>query len=290
VIIAVDAWTGYHLQSSHATKYNRGADYLVLIAWPLLARAASRRDRAGVCLLALSAACVLSLGPSATGRLAALVGAAVLGASWLSRRMTWRCLAAGTAALAGLTPFLLGVVAEHRSFIASHLLLTPHLHASGLHRLEIWDYMSARVLERPILGWGLWSSTAVPIRPDELARYVYADAQGIYPHNQWLQLWLETGAVGVALALTLALVVLARTAKSLAPEFQPFAYAAFASTLAISMANFEITTDSWWAALVASAYLFAALGCPAAERTSARLPAAGAAQRPATAAPDVRLG
>jgi exopolysaccharide production protein ExoQ len=130
--------------------------------------------------------------------------------------------------------------------------------------------MSARVFERPILGWGLSSSKAVPIHPDELSQYLSANTQGIYPHNQWLQLWLETGAIGAALALTLALVILARTRKSLAPDLQPFGYGAFASALTISLANFEITTGSWWAALVASGYLFAALGCHAINETSFR--------------------
>ncbi len=267
VIIAIDAATGYHLQSLVAggkstppEKYNRGADYLVLIAWPLLARASSRRDGPGVLLLAVSAVFALAFGFSATGRAAALVGAVVLGASWLSRRIVWSCLAAATAVLAVFMPLLVWLLAENRAVVASRFLVTPHLRQSGLHRLEIWDYMSARVFERPVLGWGLWSSNAVPIHPDELGQYLYANAQGIYPHNQWLQLWLETGAIGAALALTLALVALARTRRSLAPDLQPFGYAAFASALTISLANFEITTDSWWAALVASAYLFAALG------------------------------
>lgn len=269
-IIALDAATGYHLQSFVAggrstppAKYNRGANYLVLIAWPLLARASSRRDGPGVLLLAVSAVFALVFGLSATGRAAALVGAVALGASLLSRRIVWTCLAAATAVLAVFMPLLVWLLAENRAFVASRLLVTPHLRQSGLHRLEIWDYMAARVFERPILGWGLWSSTAVPIHPDEISRYLYANAQGIYPHNQWLQLWLETGAIGAALALTLALVALARTRRFLAPNLQPFGYAAFASALTISLANFEITTDSWWAALVASAYLFAALGRPA---------------------------
>jgi len=73
------------------------------------------------------------------------------------------------------------------------------------------------------------------------------------------------------LALALALLALARIRRSLTPEVQPFGHAAFASALTISLANFEITTDSWWAALVASAYLFAALGCHAINRTSLAL-------------------
>ena len=279
MIIAIDAATGYHLQSLLAggqskppEKYNRGADALVLIAWPLLARVASRRDWPGVGVLAVSAVVVLVVGFSATGRIAALVGAVVLGASLLGRRCASIGLAIATAVLVAFTPLWCRVLAENRGLIASRFLLTPHLRQSGLHRLEIWDYMSARVFERPIFGWGLWSSKSLPIPPDELGRYLYANAQGIYPHNQWLQLWVETGAVGAALALMLALVTLARTRRSLAPNLQPFAYAAFASALTISLANFEITTDSWWAALVASAYLFSLLGRHTAPGAAAAFP------------------
>jgi exopolysaccharide production protein ExoQ len=282
ITIAIDASTGYYLQSlftaatdAPATKYNRGADHLVLIAWPLLAQASSRRQWPGVFILAVSAACVLVFGVSMTGRIAALVGIVVLGASLLSRRIVSSCLVVATAVVAVFTPFWLWILGEHRALVASRLLYTPHLRQSGLHRLEIWDYMSARVFERPVLGWGLWSSKSVPIHRDELSQYLYANAQGIYPHNQWLQLWLETGGIGVALALTLALVTLTRARKSLTPNIQPFGYAAFASALTISLANFEITTDSWWAALVACAYLFAAFRCHATDETTVRPPAGG---------------
>lgn len=266
IIISADALTGYHLQSFlvvakdfAATKYNRGVDYLVLIAWPLLARVSSRRDWLGAFFITMSVVFALIFGLSATARVAAVVGTVVLGSSLLSRRLVSNCLAAATVATAIFTPLLLRVLAENRDIVASHLLLTPHLRQSGLHRLEIWDYMSARVFERPLLGWGLWSSKSVSIRPDELSQYLYANAQGIYPHNQWLQLWLETGAIGVALAAVLVLVILTRTRRSLAPNVQPFGYAAIASAFTISLANFEITTNSWWAALVASGYLFRAL-------------------------------
>jgi O-antigen ligase len=123
---------------------------------------------------------------------------------------------------------------------------------SGIHRLEIWDYMSARILERPLAGWGLGTAIGVPIRPEELATYLYADAGGIYPHNQWIELWLETGFPGVALALALVWLVLSR----IGGRWQAYALAALASALTASLLNFEITTDSWWAALAASALLF----------------------------------
>ena len=77
-----------------------------------------------------------------------------------------------------------------------------------------------------------------------------------YPHNQWLELWIETGALGAAMGLAFALLVVRRI-RRLPRPMRPFAYAAFASAVTVSCVNFEVTTDSWWAALAASGYLLA---------------------------------
>jgi O-antigen ligase len=125
--------------------------------------------------------------------------------------------------------------------------------------LEIWDYMTARVLERPLLGWGLLSAKSLPIHPDELAHYVYVRPAGIYPHNQFLELWVELGALGAVLGVVFAVLVLWRV-RRLPAGIRPFAYAAFASAMTVASVDYEIVTDSWWCALAASAVLFGMLG------------------------------
>ncbi len=111
--------------------------------------------------------------------------------------------------------------------------------------------MTAHVLERPLLGWGIGDADAIP------NAYLH-NGHGVYPHNQWLELWVETGAIGATIGLALALLVLRRISR-LAPPIQPYALAAFAAAVFISCVNFEVTTNSWWAALAASAWLFTAL-------------------------------
>jgi O-antigen ligase len=168
-------------------------------------------------------------------------------------------LAAGAQTLLMITlPVWLRLAASHRAAFATHIK------ASGIHRLEIWDYMTARVAERPVLGWGLGAANAVPIRPEELSHYRFVTPQGVYPHQQWLELWLEVGVVGVLIALAAALLVLGRIDR-LPPHTREFGFAAFATAMTISFSNFEITTDSWWAALAGTAFLI---------RTAARLEAA----------------
>ena len=85
----------------------------------------------------------------------------------------------------------------------------------------------------------------LPIHPDELSRYVYAGPRGIYPHNQWLELWVELGALGAALGLVFALLVLRRIGR-LPEAIRPFAFAAFASAMTVASVDYEVVTDSWW--------------------------------------------
>jgi len=55
-------------------------------------------------------------------------------------------------------------------------------------RLDVWRFTAREVIGHPFIGWGLDSSRAWP------------DHIPMHPHDAALQLWLETGAVGVALA------------------------------------------------------------------------------------------
>ncbi len=236
-----------------ATKYNRGADYLVLIAWPVLAHAGWRRRWWAVCALGLAMAVLLAVTPSLAARAAAAAGGVALLLAWGAPRLAAIGLAWGTAGYVVTLPATLHLLAARRSALA------PFLKPSGLHRLEIWDYMTARVLAHPLRGWGLRNASFVPIHPAELAGYLYAGPGGIYPHNQWLELWVELGALGAALGLAFALLVLRRV-RRLPASMRPFAYAAFASAMTIASVNYEVVTDSWWCALAASGLLFALLG------------------------------
>ena len=257
-IIAADSLLGHRLQPLIAghpgpgmiTKYNRGIDYLVLIVWPQLAFAAWRRRWRDIVLLAICVAVILAIGVSLAGRVAALTGIVVLAlAFWLPRAVA-PILASSTLAFAATLPFGLRMLAEHRATLA------PYLKPSGLDRLEIWDYTTARVFEHPLLGWGIAASKALPITQAEISSFVLRHDRGTYPHNQWLELWIETGAVGAAIGLAFALLVVSRIQRLAAPT-RPFAYAAFASAATVSCVNYELFTDSWWAALAATAYLLA---------------------------------
>jgi exopolysaccharide production protein ExoQ len=259
-IFLVDRALGYPLQSLFmgrslaplATKYNRGIDHLALIAWPQLAYFARRGDWRGGLLLVAGVAIIEGAGLSLAGQVGTVAGLTVLVVAYWRPRIVAPALAGATLLFAASLPLALRALALQRAAFA------PYLKISGLHRLEIWDFMTARTLARPLLGWGFGIAGELPITPEELSHFVIQHDQGIYPHNQWLGLWVETGAPGAAIAAGFALLVLSRI-RRLAPAIRPFGYATFACAMAISSVNFEVKTDSWWAALVASAYLLATL-------------------------------
>lgn len=254
-IMAADAALHFPLQRHLAprelfpgTKYNRGEDYLTLLVWPMLAFWLLQRRFARALLVAGAVLVPVAIGHSTTARVTLPLGMLTLLAAWQAPKMVMRVLTWGGVAAAATLPILLHMLAADR------LLFWRRLKQSGLHRLEIWDYMTSRVAERPLFGWGFATAKLVPIRAAEMRSYVWVDPHGVYPHNQVLQLWLETGLAGAVFGIVFVLLVLRRIAR-VPPRIAPFACAAFAAAAAVSASSFELTTDSWWAALALTAML-----------------------------------
>ena len=249
--LAFDLSLGYKISvslglPSNGTKYNRGIIHGLLLAWPLLAW--YRPQRRQMLMLGGVITIMVMIGPSATAKAAFLGALVVLLTALVLPRLCETALAVGTLLIAAPLPFVLRLIEVHRAELGEFIKF------SALHRLELWDYMSSRVLEHPWLGWGLSSASRLTINPDELQSYLWAKVSN-YPHNQFLQLWVETGAVGVALALT-GLMVGLFAIRRLSTPVRPFAYAGYAMALIVALADFEFTTDSWMAALAAMVLLF----------------------------------
>ena len=232
-----------------ATKYNRGVDYLLLLVWPIAAIAVQRRRWPALAVLAVAMLAIVAISRNTTAQLALPAAAVMLGLAWLAPRLATALLGGGSALVIVALPFALRLLSA-----GTRGELAPRIKQSLLHRMEIWDYMSAHVVERPIAGWGYHIAKSLTATADQARGYLYVENPN-YPHNQWLQLWLETGALGVALALAVLFLVLHRLSR-LPAAARPFACAAIAVALVVSLSSFELATDSWWAALAATAFLF----------------------------------
>jgi O-antigen ligase len=105
-------------------------------------------------------------------------------------------------------------------------------------RLDIWRFATARILERPFFGWGLDASRT------------FAPQIPLHTHDAALQIWLELGAVGAALA-ALFWLWLARRIDTLEAENRGVAAASAACAsayLTIGALSFGVWQE-WWLAL-----------------------------------------
>jgi exopolysaccharide production protein ExoQ len=76
---------------------------------------------------------------------------------------------------------------------------------SAGHRLLIWSFAGDRIAERPLTGWGLDASRAMPGGADPIR--LGETWMPLHPHNAALQVWLELGAPGAVLFALLAALI-----------------------------------------------------------------------------------
>ncbi|ONG47392.1 hypothetical protein BKE38_23525 [Pseudoroseomonas deserti] len=181
---------------------------------PLLAATPwSRAWRIG---LPLAGGALLLAIPGDTARIAVVAGLAAAGLAALLQRWAPGRLAAvvglALAAIILATPPLLPALLQKVAPVAERL--PP----SAIHRLVIWHFGAGRAAERPLLGWGMEASRALPGGDDrpEAARLAalgvtspglrdwfaqpHVKLMPLHPHNGPLQLRLELGTVGSLLA------------------------------------------------------------------------------------------
>ena len=126
----------------------------------------------------------------------------------------------------------------------------PKLQFSFRHRIQIWHFTAERILHWPLQGLGLEGSRAIPtgdLAPGFLP--LGNDVPALHPHNFFLQIWLELGAVGAILTCYFLFRLYEATAKQ-NPPASNFALAASAAALAIASVAFGIW-QGWWLSFMA---------------------------------------
>jgi O-antigen ligase len=244
-------------------RYDRGVTVLLLLAFPGAARLALRRRwlLLGVLIAAVGLAVFGSV--SHACKLAFLLAVPATLLALRLPRLAARLLLLALVLVAFLLPPLLpegpGIAAiQHR---------LPALPGSAIHRLAIWRFTADAIAARPIAGWGMDASRALPGGEAPVQRYFpqiaispNAQALPLHPHDAALQWRLELGLPGTLLALAvvaLALERLARARLAAAPRALALGYAAAA--LAIALLSFGAWQAWWLSTLWLSAAALAAM-------------------------------
>ena len=205
--------------------------------------------------------------PGETAKIATIIGLGVAFTAYMAPRLSARLMAAGLGLVLLATPLLFSAVVSRSPD------LSP-LPASAAHRVLIWDFVLARIEERPVLGWGMDASRSLPggrdtfddptldrfglTAPAERILFGRHSAQlPLHPHNAALHIWLETGMVGAVLAG--ALVAAMALALGAVPVITAAGLGVLASGMVTGLLSFGVWQPWWVATLMLAAVLLTAL-------------------------------
>lgn len=142
---------------------------------------------------------------------------------------------------------VLFLVAEDTVFANEYVI--SHLPKSAMHRVHIWHELMTQAGEKPLLGWGMDTSRAMPLSEHAL-NVLHLQAPPLHPHSPSLQILLEQGVVGLLLS-TLALALLLRL-WVLHPLMQDVWARATSGALIVAYFSSGVSSfgiwQSWWLA------------------------------------------
>lgn len=234
-------------------KVSQATYPLVLLFWPCARMLDAWRFRGRNLLIALIALCSI-LGAHFTGADAPIAAMVLGGLTWMGVRVIGKPFARALIPII-VAPFIFApmvVLWGVRSglFAALHELAPP----SWDHRLNIWAFTANQIVDHALRGWGIDASrtfgTAIPL----------------HTHNAALQLWLELGSVGAALAAAFFAWIAYRIVgwTGVNRRDGAMAAAALVSYLVIGGLSFGVWQE-WWLALGA----ITAIACGLAQKASA---------------------
>lgn len=232
----------------HFTVFDRGATVLSLAIWAAVSTPILRDRRAWAVLLTLATLAVALTLRSRSAMLCLLVGLVVWPVAYRLPRVAACGIGAGVLAVAlafPAAPLSMDVVARlHQS--------VPQLDNSMIHRFAIWHFAIDRIAERPLLGWGLDASRALPggteiIDDPRLPELARPDApwMPLHPHNAALQWRLELGWPGSLLAVLVVLWLLRQIVSTPSPSARASALALVSGTLVVAMLSYGFW-QAWW--------------------------------------------
>jgi O-antigen ligase len=256
-------WQNGRVVAIHPDDLTRNVVPMPFLLWPALMAASALPNRAwrlavsGALIVACAAAVLLAT--SETAKLALLAGLLALLIARLSTRLVQYAASLAWAILClAMVPLV---------FIARHLELqnADWLQLSAKLRITIWNEIALRVADAPILGVG--ADMTYYIRPHmreaPAAATSWTGFPITHPHNIFLQVWYELGAVGALLFTIFGILALNAIAKLDASQ-RPYGFA-MAAALAVQISFSYNLWQIWFMCLFGFAAAMFAVGLNASE-------------------------
>jgi O-antigen ligase len=228
----------------------RGAVVLVMMAWGMLGALAGgssfERMAWRVLLLAVGTAC-LQFHMDANA-LAFVIGLIGYSAGRMAPRFALISMSALLAAWLLAMPWLVGPLFSNQA-------LVDKLPLSWMHRTLIWNFTAAKIQEKPLFGWGLDASRT--FGETKVVNDVTYNLMPLHPHSGSMHVWLETGAVGAALAAIA--IVAGGVALANALKQQPATAGAACGVIGVCAVMYNVSFGAWQEWLVAATFAGAAM-------------------------------
>ncbi len=216
----------------------------------------------------LTAVVVATFSQSLAAKVALAAALAVGGLVLWRSRAALRGLAVAVVTLVFLLPALRLVdpapFSLLRTAAASQGVTLP---GSVIQRTYMYDFVLARIAERPLLGWGLETSSVLPGGQERVPHPTLDDHEFLtsHPHNGVLEVWVELGPVG-ALGYAAVLWLVVGAIRRHAADRATAAALAAAATGYVVVGLFAYSIwSSWWIAtgILATATAIGMLHSPA---------------------------
>ena len=121
-----------------------------------------------------------------------------------------------------------------------------------MHRLIIWSYVKEKILEKPIIGNGFFSSRNIANENLITERGTNYQLIPLHPHNSILQIWLELGIIGLFLFFLFIKFLITKIFKfaQFNHKVSTVAIISFFLIFFIGLASFGLW-QSWWISIIA---------------------------------------
>ncbi len=154
----------------------------------------------------------------------------------------WHVLCALLAALVFAAPFIAQILYAHVAPMVADFSWFKNGYAAA--RLEIWHFISVRILESPLWGFGAEATRAMTF---DHAQTYHRDNSVLHPHNFALQMWIEFGVLGAAFA-SVFLIWVVRTVKNLGAAQARLILPLLIACIAAAATSYGLW-QGWWIGL-----------------------------------------
>jgi O-antigen ligase len=225
----------------------RGLSILIVLFWAGLGGWANGKGftRAHGWILLLPIAWLAANSYMAANLLSFVAGALGFAAGLVASRIALAAVFSALAAWFMAAPWILPSLLDA---LRSRL---PTLPESWDVRTSVWRFAAARIAENPIFGMGLDGSRSFAGQ-QAITNGVVHDVIPLHPHNIALQIWLETGLVGAALAATALLIAGFGAARALSSH--RWASASACAALAAIAVQWNVSYGAWQEWMIALAF------------------------------------